>query len=328
MRRPRKSPALGERRRKATSLKARIVPPGRRIMVLSRNPKLYSTSRLVAAGEQLGQHIRVIDTLECAVVIEQGRPLVLHEGRVLDDVDVVIPRFGASITSYGLSIVSQFEMMGIPVVNGSAAIAHSRDKLRGLQLLSHAGIPVPRTVMARGKTDVDDAVRRVGGLPTIVKLTQGTQGIGVMIAHSMAEIGSILETMRDLGQELLIQEFIAESKGHDVRVLVVAGRAVGAMRRKAKKGDFRSNLHRGGEGERIELTPEYAACAVDAAKVLGLEVAGIDLLETSRGPRVLEANSSPGFEGLESATGIDVAGLIIAHAARRARAPARSAAAG
>jgi ribosomal protein S6--L-glutamate ligase len=305
--------------------KARPAPAakGRRIGVLSRNAKLYSTARLIEAAALQGQRLRVIDTLQCGIVVEQGRPAILYEGREVD-FDVVIPRIGASITTYGLAVVSQFEMMGVPVVNGASAIAQSRDKLRGLQVLAKAGIPVPRTVMTRTKTDVADAVRRVGGLPAIVKLTQGTQGIGVMIAHSMAEIRSILDTMWDLGQEILLQEFIAESKGKDVRVLVVGDRAVAAMRRTAKKGDFRSNIHRGGEGEPVELTAEYGECALRAARVLGLEVAGIDLLETRAGPRVVEANSSPGFEGIEAVTGLGIAGLIIAHAVSRARLPARS----
>ena len=204
------------------------------------------------------------------------------------------------------------------MVNGSAAIANSRDKLRSLQLLARAGIAVPRTVLTRGKGNIADAVERVGGLPAIIKLRQGTQGIGVMIAHSMAEIGSIADAMWNLGQEILLQEFVAESKGQDVRVLVVGDRAVGAMRRTARKGEFRSNLHRGGEGEKIALPASYAKCALRTARVLGLEVAGIDLLESASGPLVLEANSSPGFEGLEKATEEDIAGIIVGHAAKRA----------
>jgi len=322
-RRPTRAPA-----RTARSAKAPVRAPARgprQIVVLSRNPKLYSTVRLSEAAARQGHKLQVVDTLACSIAVEKGRPAVLYESRELDRVAVVIPRIGASITGYGLAVVTQFEMMGVPVVNGSVSIAQSRDKLRCLQLLAHAGVPVPRTVMARGKSDVRDAVRRVGGLPAIVKLTQGTQGIGVMIAHSMAEISSILDTMWDLGQEIILQEFIAESKGRDVRVLVVGDRAVGAMRRTAKKGEFRSNLHRGGEGERIDLREDYAACAVQAARVLGLDVAGIDLLESRVGPKVMEANSSPGFEGLEKATGVDIAGMIIAHAAGRGQAAALAA---
>ena len=289
---------------------------GRRMVVLSRNARLYSTSRLAEAASQQGHSLKVIDTLGCSIVVERGRPALVCQGEELTQVDVVLPRIGASITSYGLAVVSQLELMQVPVLNGAAGISHSRDKLRCLQLLARYDLDVPRTVMARSKDDLKDAVRRIGGLPAIVKLTRGTQGIGVMIAHSMAEISSILDTMWDLGQEIILQEFVTESKGRDVRVLVVGDRAVGAMRRTARKGEFRSNIHRGGEGEPIELPPEYVDCAVRAARVVGLEVAGVDLLEGRHGPKVMEINSSPGFEGLEAATGLDIAGMIIQHAAR------------
>jgi ribosomal protein S6--L-glutamate ligase len=313
-------PSAKPAQRRKTAPKATPSPRNgrKRIVVLSRNAKLYSTSRFVEAGKAHGHSVRIVDTLACSLVVERGRPTILYEGKELTDVDVVIPRIGASITNYGLAVVSQFEAMGIPTVNSSMAIGRSRDKLRCLQALSQAGIDVPRTVMAHGKADVRDAVKRVGGLPAIVKLTQGTQGIGVMIAHSMAEIGSMLDTLWDLGQEIILQEFIAESKGRDVRVLVVGGQAVGAMRRTAKKGEFRSNIHRGGEGEAIELPPAYAKCAVEAARAVGLNVAGVDLLEAKSGPKVMEVNSSPGFEGLEAATGIDVSALIIREAERLA----------
>lgn len=305
----------------------KAVLPGehsRRIVVLSRNANLYSTRRLAAAAENQGHELRVVDTLACAIMVERGRPALICNGQELRDVDVVIPRIGASITGYGLAVVSQLELMGVPVLNGAGAIAQSRDKLRGLQILAQHGIPVPRTVMARDQTDVKDAVRRVGGLPVIVKLTQGTQGIGVMIAHSMKELSSMLDTMWELGEEIILQEFIAESKSRDVRVLVVGNRPVGAMRRTARKGEFRSNIHRGGEGERFELTRAYESAAVAAAQALGLQVAGIDLLESRAGPKVVEANSSPGFEALEGATGLDIAGLIVEHAARIARLPSDS----
>jgi ribosomal protein S6--L-glutamate ligase len=307
--------------RKRPAKKPAPAPPvparrgGKRIGVLSRNPRLYSTTRLTEAAERAGHTLRIIDTLGCAVVVEPGRPSLVYEGEEVAELDVVIPRIGASVTSYGLAVVNQFEMMRVPVLNGSAAIARSRDKLRCLQLLARYDIDVPRTVMARGATELKDAVRRVGGLPVIVKLLQGTQGIGVMIAHTMAELSSILDTMHGLGQEILLQEFIAESKGKDVRVLVVGDQAVGAMRRKAAKGEFRSNIHRGGEGTAIELPEAYKDVAIRAARVVGLEVAGVDLLEAKGGPKVMEVNSSPGFEGLEGATGLDIAGLIVAHAA-------------
>ncbi len=291
---------------------------GRRIVVLSRNPKLYSTSRFAQAAAQQGHSIRVVDTLSCSVVVERGQPALLVGGEALTEADVVLPRIGASVTSYGLAVVSQLELMRVPVLNSASAIATSRDKLRCLQLLARYDIDVPRTVMARNKDDLEEAIRRVGGLPAIVKLTRGTQGIGVMIAHSMAELSTLLDTMWELGQEIVLQEFVAESRGRDVRVLVIGDRAVGAMRRTARKGEFRSNIHRGGAGVPIDLPREYADCAVRAARVVGLEVAGVDLLEGRHGPKVMELNSSPGFEGLETATGLDVAGMIIQHAVRYA----------
>lgn len=295
-----------------------LPPPGgsHRVVILSRNAALYSTHRLVEAAEARGHRPRVVDTLACSIVVDAGRPTVMYEGAELGDVDVVIPRIGASVTRYGLAVVNQFDMMRVPVVNNSVPIARSRDKLRCLQLLARFGISVPRTAMARGGADVKDLVRRVGGLPAIVKLTHGTQGVGVMIAHSMAEISSILDTMWDLGQEIILQEFIEESKGRDVRVFVVGDRAVGAMRRRARRGEFRSNLHRGGEGQAIELPPEYARIAVEAARVIGLDVAGVDLLEANDGPKVMEVNSSPGLEGIERSTGEDIAGMIVDHAVR------------
>lgn len=318
-------PATKKKRSAATKPRTRksaatAPAPGKRVVILSRNSKLYATRRLVEAAQSLGHDVRVVDTLACSVVVESGRPTVLYAGSEISDVDVVIPRIGASITSYGLAVVSQFEAMDVPVLAGAHAIQRSRDKLRCLQLLARYNIAVPRTVMARAGADVGDLVKRVGGLPAIVKLTHGTQGIGVMIAHSPAEIRSILDTMWDLGQEIILQEFIAESKGRDVRVLVVGERAVGAMRRVGRKGEFRSNIHRGGEGEAIELTEEYAQTAIRAARVVGLEVAGVDLLESREGPKVMEINSSPGFEGLERATGERVAEAILQHAAHFATA--------
>jgi ribosomal protein S6--L-glutamate ligase len=212
--------------------------------------------------------------------------------------------------------VRQLEAMGVPLLNDASAIARSRDKLAALQQLASAGVRIPRTVLARGGGDVRDLVGQVGGLPAILKLIQGTQGVGVMIAHSAAEVESILGTLWDLGQEILLQEFVAESRGRDIRALVVGDRVVGAMRREAPRGEFRSNLHRGGFGSAVQLAPDYAEAAVRAAKVIGLDVAGVDLLESNGGPKVVELNSSPGFEGLERATGLDIAAEIIAFAAR------------
>src|SRR5882672_10102173 len=254
------------------------------LALLSRKKSLYSTRRLVESARARGMRTRVVDVLACNLVLEAA-----------------VPRIGASVTAAGLAVVRQLEALGVPVVNGAAGIANSRDKLRALQLLAQAGVDMPRTVLARGGGDIKELVAHVGGLPAILKLIQGTQGVGVMIAHSEAEVESILSTFWDLGQEILLQEFIAESRGRDVRALVVGDRVAGAMRREARSGEFRSNLHRGGEGS-----------------ALGLDVAGVDLLEAEAGPKVMEVNSSPGFEGLERATGLDIAGAIVEYAARLA----------
>src|SRR5438445_7283084 len=286
------------------------------LAVLSRKRTLYSTRRLVEAARARGMRTRILDVLACNLVLERGRPRLFVSGEELRDVAVAVPRIGASVTAAGLAVVRQLEAEGVPVVNGAVGIANSRDKLRALQLLAAAGIDMPRTVLARGGGDIKELVAHVGGLPAILKLIQGTQGVGVMIAHSEAEVESILSTLWDLGQEILLQEFIAESRGRDVRGLVVGDRVAGAMRREARSGEFRSNLHRGGEGSALELSAEYAQAAVRAARVLGLTVAGVDLLEAEGGPKVMEVNSSPGFEGLERATGADVAGAIVDYAVR------------
>ncbi len=293
------------------------------LAILSRKRSLYSTRRLVQAAKSLGHPVKVLDTLRCDLVLESGRPRVLFEGKEIEPPGVVIPRIGASVTRYGLAVVNQFELMGVPVLNQAPAIAGSRDKLRCLQYLARSGIPIPRTVMMRRREDVGAAIERVGGLPVIVKLLQGTQGVGVMIAGSRDELASILDTMWTLDEEILVQEFVAESKGRDIRALVAGNRVVAAMRRVARtKGEFRSNLHRGGAGEAVQLPPAYEAIAVRAAGVLGLELAGVDMLESSAGPKVIEINSSPGFEGLEKATGVDVARAILTHAVAYARARA------
>src|SRR5438552_4037213 len=288
------------------------------LAVLSRKKTLYSTRRLIESARARGMRTRVIDVLACNLVLEPGHPRVFVAGEELKDVAVAIPRIGASVTAAGLAVVRQLETQGVPMVNGATGIANSRDKLRALQLLAEARIDVPRTVLARGGGDIKELVAHVGGLPAILKLIQGTQGVGVMIAHSEAEVESILSTLWDLGQEILLQEFVAESRGSDIRALVMGERVVGAMRRAAKSGEFRSNLHRGGAGTALELPRDYAEAAVRAAHVLGLDVAGVDLLESADGPKVMELNSSPGFEGLERATGLDIAGAIVAEAEKRA----------
>lgn len=293
------------------------------LAVLSRKKTLYSTRRLVEAARAQHFRARVIDVLRCDLVLADAARL-FHRGKELQRIAVAIPRIGASVTAAGIPVVRHLEAMGVPLLNSASAISRSRDKLAALQQLAGAGVAVPRTVLARGGGNVRELVAQVGGLPAILKLIQGTQGVGVMIAHSEAEVESILGTLWDLGQEILLQEFVAEAKGRDVRALVVGERVVGAMRREARKGEFRSNLHRGGFGSAVQLEPAYSEAAVRAARVLGLEVAGVDLLESADGPKVMELNSSPGFEGLERATGVDIASEIIGHAARLAEGARRA----
>jgi ribosomal protein S6--L-glutamate ligase len=298
--------------------------PGGRlgVVVLSRNKRLYSTRRLVEAAKQLGHRPRVLDTLRCNMVLGRDRPRILYRGEevLATDVHVAIPRIGASITGYGLAVVNQLDLMGVPVLASAIPIARSRDKLRALQLLSRFGIDIPRTVMCRYREEVPQAVDLVGGLPCIIKLIQGTQGIGVMIANTAAEVEGMLDTLWKLGQEILLQELVAESRGKDVRALVVGDRVVAAMRRTARAGEFRSNIHRGGVAEALSLDREYAEIAVKAARVMGLEVAGVDMLEARTGPKIMEVNSSPGFEGLEAATGADIASAYVQHAVEFAHA--------
>jgi len=286
----------------------------RSLAILSRKRSLYSTRRLVEAVKQRGHRPLVLDTLRCNLVIANSGPRMIYRGVELRGLDVAIPRIGASITAYGLAVVNHLEMMGVPVCNAAQGISRSRDKLRCLQLLSRAGLLIPRTVMAHDRSNLARLVEEVGGLPAIIKLIRGTQGVGVMIASTLAEVQTILDTFWDLGQEIVLQELIKESQGRDVRALVVGDRVVGAMRRQAKKGEFRSNIHRGGAGTVIQLSPPYEQAAVRAAQLIGLEVAGVDMLESSDGPKIMEINSSPGFEGLERATGLDVAGAIVDHA--------------
>ncbi len=309
----------------------RSAPPRRRltrregrltVAILSRNRKLHSTRRLVEAVRAHGHDARVLDTLRCSLVLARDAPRIFYRGEEVRGVGVVIPRIGASITGYGLSVVNQFDMMGVPVVNNSIPIARARDKLRALQLLSRFGIDIPRTVMCRYREEVALALEQVGGLPCIMKLIRGTQGVGVLLASSMSEVEGMLDTLWTLGQEILIQELIAESRGRDVRALVVGDRVVAAMRRTAREGEFRSNIHRGGEGQAIELPPAYAEAAVKAVRVIGLEVAGVDLLESREGPKIMEVNSSPGFEELERTTGVDIASHYVEHAIGLARAHA------
>ncbi len=296
-------------------------PDRLRIAILSRKRSLYSTSRMVEAIKARGHRPLVLDTLRCNMIIANSGSRMTFRGVEVRNLSVAIPRIGASITAYGLAVVNHLEIMGVPVLNRAPPISRSRDKLRCLQLLAGAGLAIPATVLAHDRSNVAKLVEQVGGLPAIIKLIRGTQGVGVMIASTLPEVQTMLDTFWDLGQEIVLQEFIRESRGVDVRALVVGDRVVGAMRRRAKKGEFRSNIHRGGEGTPIELTAEYRDAAVKAARVIGLEVAGVDMLEGADGPKIMEINSSPGFEGLERATGEDIAGAIIDHAIEVARRP-------
>ncbi len=290
------------------------------IGILSCAPKLYTTRRLVEAGRKLGHRVRVINTLACDLHLERGAPTIIYKGRPLPRPDVIIPRIGASITQYGLAVVNQFDMLGVPIVNNSVPIARARDKLRALQLLARFDLDVPRTLITRHAEDLDGAVESLGGFPIILKILQGTQGVGVMIAQSREEAASVLDAMWELGQDIMLQEFIRESKGRDVRALVVGNRVVAAMARVAKRGEFRSNIHRGAAGRALRLSKAYAAAAVKAAHVMGLEIAGVDLLFGKGGPKVMEVNASPGIEGLEAATQLPIAEALMTHAVEYAEA--------
>jgi len=283
-----------------------------RIVVLSRNPKLYSTARLREACEARGHKVRVIDYLRCYMDITAHRPRVIYRGEQLTDVDAVIPRIGASHTFYGCAVVRQFEMQKVYCVNESQAITRSRDKLRSLQLLARSGIGLPVTGFAHSTKDVSGLIDVAGGAPLVIKLLEGTQGIGVVLAETRKAAESVIEAFRGLDANILVQEYIKEAGGMDIRCLVVGGKVVASMKRQAAEGEFRSNLHRGGTAERIKLTPEERSTAVRSAKAMGLNVAGVDLLRSNHGPVVMEVNSSPGLEGIETATGIKVADKIVA----------------
>jgi ribosomal protein S6--L-glutamate ligase len=290
-----------------------------KVAILSRNPELYSTRRLVEAASERGHSVEVVDYLRCHINIAAERPTILFGGRPLEGVHAVIPRIGATYTFYGTAVVRQFEMTGVLTANSSLGISRSRDKLQCLQLLSQGGVGLPVTGFAHSPKDVESVINSVGGPPLVVKVLEGTQGIGVVLAENRTAAQSVFEAFRGMDANILVQEFIEEARGADLRCLVVDGRVVASMMRRAAPGEFRSNLHRGGTAEKVELTrPERrAACA--AAGLVGLDVAGVDLLRSKNGPLVLEVNSSPGLEGIESATSVDVAGEIIAFMERRAR---------
>ncbi|MCX4187676.1 30S ribosomal protein S6--L-glutamate ligase [Methylophaga sp. OBS4] len=282
-----------------------------KIAILSRNPKLYSTSRLVEAAEARGHEVRVLDVLRCYMNITSLKPEVHYKGENLTGFDAVIPRIGASVTFYGTAVLRQFEMMSVYPLNESVAISRSRDKLRALQLLSRKGIGLPVTGFAHRPDDVDDLIKMVGGAPLVIKLLEGTQGIGVVLAETEKASESVIEAFMGMKANILVQEFIKEAGGADIRCLVVGDKVVAAMKRQSKEGEFRSNLHRGGSANLIRITPAERATAVRAAKTMGLNVCGVDLLRSNHGPVVMEVNSSPGLEGIEKATGKDIANMLI-----------------
>jgi ribosomal protein S6--L-glutamate ligase len=284
-----------------------------RLAILSRNDALYSTRVLVEAARRRGHTARVMDTLQFDIRLSRQNPQLFYQGEPVDGVDAVIPRIGASITFFGLAVVRQFEMMGHYCVNESQAIARSRDKLRCLQILSRHDIGLPPTVYTRQADHIQACIDQLDGPPVVVKLLQGTQGVGVVLAESTAAAGSVIEAFHGLDQNILIQKFIHEAKGTDIRALVVGRKVVAAMRRRAEPGEFRSNMHRGGTATKIRLPAEYRKTALAAARVLGLRVAGVDMIESDEGPMVMEVNSSPGLEGIQKTTGVDVAGAIIEH---------------
>lgn len=281
------------------------------IVILSRNPNLYSTQRLVKEGVARGHEVEVIDPLKCDIIIEKEKPTIYYKDRYLDYVDAIIPRIGSSVTFYGCAVVRQFEEMGVFTIVTSDAIQRSRDKLRSLQRLSKAGIGMPKTVFTNYSRDVEEVIEHVGGTPVIIKLLEGTQGLGVVLAESKNAAESVLEAFNGLQARVIVQEFIKEAKGADIRALVVDGQVVGAMKRQGKEGEFRSNLHRGGSANIIKLDTDELKLAMNASKALKLPVCGVDMLQSARGPLLLEVNSTPGLEGIEGATGKNIARAII-----------------
>ncbi|MXO64720.1 30S ribosomal protein S6--L-glutamate ligase [Altericroceibacterium endophyticum] len=282
-----------------------------KIAMLARNPNLYSHRRLVEAAEQRGHEIDILNTLRVNLNITSHRPEAYYNGEKLGPYDAVIPRIGASITFYGLAVLRQFEMMSVWPLNESVAIGRSRDKLRSMQLLAKAGLGLPVTAFAHDPKQAAEVIRMVGGAPVVIKLLEGTQGIGVVLGETEKSAKSVIEAFRGANVNILVQEFIKEAGGSDIRALVVGGKVVAAMKRTGAAGDFRSNLHRGGSAELVKITPEERSTAVRAAKRMGLNVCGVDMLRSNHGPVIMEVNSSPGLEGIEKATGKDIAGRII-----------------
>lgn len=282
-----------------------------KIGILSRNRSLYSTKRLIEACQSRGHEVKVIDALRCYMNINSEKPEIHFKGEELKDFDAIVPRIGASVTFYGTAVLRQFEMMGVYPVNESVAITRSRDKLRSMQLLSRKGIGMPITGFASKPDDIKDLLEMVNGAPVVIKLLEGTQGIGVVLAETRKAAESVIEAFMGLKANIMVQEYIKEAGGADIRCFVIGDKVIAAMKRQASEGEFRSNLHRGGTASLVRITPEERRTAVAAAKIMGLNVAGVDLLRSSRGPLVMEVNSSPGLEGIEAATGKDVAGMIV-----------------
>ena len=294
-----------------------------RIAMLARNPNLYSHRRLVDAAEARGHRIEIIHTTRCYVNITAHRPQVMYEDRPLSGFDAVIPRIGASITLYGLAILRQFEMMGVWTLNNSLSIGRARDKVRALQLLSREGLGLPVTGFANSASQAEEIIRMVNGPPVVIKLLEGTQGVGVVLGESMSSARSAIEAFRGAKVNILIQEFIKEAGGTDIRAFVIGKRVVGAMKRTGPRDDFRSNLHRGGTCEPIRITPEERSSAVRASQALGLDVSGVDFLRANHGPVIMEVNASPGLEGIEKATGVDIAERIITFIEANAHRPVK-----
>lgn len=289
-----------------------------KIAMLARNAELYSHRRLKEAAEERGHSLDIINTLRCYMNIASRRPEIYYNGEKLEGYSAVIPRIGASITFYGLAVLRQFEMMGVYPLNESVAIGRSRDKLRSMQLLARDGIGLPVTAFAHDAKQAEEVVALAGGAPCVIKLLEGTQGIGVVLADTERSAKSVIEAFRGANVNILAQEFIKEAGGSDIRAIVVGGKVIAAMKRTGAKGDFRSNLHRGGSAQLIKVSPEERATAIRAAKAMGLAVCGVDMLRSNHGPVVMEVNSSPGLEGVEKATGLDIAGKIIEHIERNA----------
>ncbi|HEY0974529.1 MAG TPA: 30S ribosomal protein S6--L-glutamate ligase [Solimonas sp.] len=290
-----------------------------KIAILSRNRKLYSTQRLIEAATARGHDVQVIDVLRCVMNIAPRRPEIYYRGRMLQGFDAVIPRIGASVTFYGTAVVRQFEMQGVYCLNESVAITRARDKLRALQLLARKGVGLPCTGFAHAPDDTGGLIQLIGGAPMVIKLIEGTQGQGVVLAETDKAAESVIDAFRELDAYFLVQEFIEEARGTDIRCFVVGDQIVASMQRTAKAGEFRSNLHRGGSAQAVRITREERETALKAARIMGLNVAGVDLLRTKRGPMVMEVNSSPGLEGIEESSGRDIAATIIRFIERTAR---------